>query len=95
MLRHETASSRLYRALHPTMSFENRRDRLAALQRIGYQVGAGFMVGLPGQTPEDLAEDLLYLKRLDPDMVGIGPFLPHHATPLKDYPAGRWKRRST
>lgn len=88
LLRHETASSRLYRALHPTMSFENRRDRLAALQRIGYQVGAGFMVGLPGQTPEDLAEDLLYLKRLDPDMVGIGPFLPHHATPLKDYPAG-------
>lgn len=88
LLRHETASPRLYRELHPTMSFENRRERLASLQQIGYQIGAGFMVGLPGQTAEDLVEDLLYLKQLEPDMVGIGPFLPQHATPLRDKPAG-------
>ncbi|BCG59192.1 [FeFe] hydrogenase H-cluster radical SAM maturase HydE [Paenibacillus sp. URB8-2] len=88
LLRHETASSRLYQTLHPTMTFENRRDRLRALKAIGYQVGAGFMVGLPGQTHKDLAEDLLYLKELNPDMIGIGPFLPHQATPLKDEPAG-------
>ncbi|WP_025701049.1 [FeFe] hydrogenase H-cluster radical SAM maturase HydE, partial [Paenibacillus forsythiae] len=88
LLRHETASRRLYEALHPTMTFENRRDRLRALKAIGYQIGAGFMVGLPGQTLEDLAADLLYLKELNPDMIGIGPFLPHEATPLKDEPAG-------
>ncbi|WP_025334840.1 [FeFe] hydrogenase H-cluster radical SAM maturase HydE [Paenibacillus sabinae] len=88
LLRHETASRRLYEALHPTMTFENRRDRLRSLKTIGYQVGAGFMVGLPGQTSQDLAEDLLYLKELNPDMIGIGPFLPHQATPLKDEPAG-------
>ncbi|MHA6529110.1 [FeFe] hydrogenase H-cluster radical SAM maturase HydE [Paenibacillus sp. BAC0078] len=88
LLRHETASPELYRALHPTMGYENRRERLGALQRIGYQVGAGFMVGLPGQTFADLAEDLLYLQQLQPDMIGIGPFLPHNATPLKDEPPG-------
>ncbi|MEK4064746.1 MULTISPECIES: [FeFe] hydrogenase H-cluster radical SAM maturase HydE [Paenibacillus] len=88
LLRHETASRKLYQALHPTMTFDSRRNRLEALKSLGYQVGAGFMVGLPGQTPGDLAEDLLYLKALEPDMIGIGPFLPHQATPLKDEPAG-------
>lgn len=88
LLRHETASPALYQALHPTMTFENRRSRLKALQRIGYQIGAGFMVGLPGQTSADLADDLLYLQQLQPDMIGIGPFLPHHATPLKNEPPG-------
>ncbi|WP_083606759.1 [FeFe] hydrogenase H-cluster radical SAM maturase HydE [Paenibacillus helianthi] len=84
LLRHETASANLYRSFHPTMEYENRQDRLNALQRIGYQVGAGFMVGLPDQTAADLAEDLLYLQQLQPDMIGIGPFLPHRDTPLKD-----------
>jgi biotin synthase len=82
LLRHETASRRLYDALHPTMSFDNRIRCLWTLKRIGYQVGAGFMVGLPGQTAEDLAEDLLFLKELQPDMIGIGPFIPHSDTPL-------------
>jgi biotin synthase len=82
LLRHETASRRLYRSLHPTMSFDNRRNCLKTLQAIGYQVGAGFMVGLPGQTAEDLAEDLIYLKTFNPDMIGIGPFIPHDQTPL-------------
>jgi biotin synthase len=66
------------------MDFDNRRDCLKTLKKIGYQVGAGFMVGLPGQRAEDLAEDLIFLKELEPDMIGIGPFIPHNATPLKD-----------
>lgn len=82
LMRHETASKKLYETLHPTMRFEDRRACLSALKEIGYQVGAGFMVGLPGQTPADLAEDLRYLKKLDPDMIGIGPFIPHSETPL-------------
>jgi len=82
LMRHETASKELYEALHPTMRFEDRRDCLRTLKAIGYQVGAGFMVGLPGQTSADLAEDLHYLKELHPDMIGIGPFIPHSETPL-------------
>lgn len=82
LMRHETASKELYTKLHPTQSFENRRACLNDLKAIGYQIGAGFMVGLPGQTVEDLAEDLCYLKTLNPDMIGIGPFIPHRETPL-------------
>lgn len=82
LLRHETASRELYEKLHPTMSFDNRRECLYALKRIGYQVGAGFMVGLPGQKPEDYVKDLLFLKELQPHMVGIGPFIPQKHTPL-------------
>ena len=88
LLRHETASRHLYEKLHPGMDFDNRRNCLIALKEIGYQVGAGFMVGLPGQTEEDLAEDLMFLKDLNPDMIGIGPFIPHSATPLKDEKGG-------
>ncbi|TGE32230.1 [FeFe] hydrogenase H-cluster radical SAM maturase HydE [Desulfosporosinus sp. Sb-LF] len=82
LMRHETASKELYETLHPTMLFDNRRACLTALKGLGYQVGAGFMVGLPGQTFADLAEDLQYLKELRPDMIGIGPFIPHSETPL-------------
>jgi len=82
LMRHETASKELYETLHPTMRFEERRACLNALKGIGYQVGAGFMVGLPGQTFADLAEDLRYLMELRPDMIGIGPFIPHSETPL-------------
>ena len=82
LMRHETASKELYETLHPTMRFEDRRACLSALKEIGYQVGAGFMVGLPGQTSADLAEDLKYLMELRPDMIGIGPFIPHSETPL-------------
>jgi len=88
LLRHETASKRLYDELHPSMSFVNRRECLKNLKEIGFQVGAGFMVGLPGQTPEDLAEDLLFLKDLNPEMVGIGPFIPHKDTNLSRENAG-------
>ncbi|ODA38824.1 [FeFe] hydrogenase H-cluster radical SAM maturase HydE [Desulfosporosinus sp. BG] len=82
LMRHETASKELYEKLHPTMRFEDRRACLSTLKDLGYQVGAGFMVGLPGQTPADLAEDLRYLKEFHPDMIGIGPFIPHSETPL-------------
>lgn len=88
LLRHETASRRLYERLHPGMSFDERRRCLADLTEIGYQVGAGFMVGLPGQTVEDLLEDLQFLKELNPHMIGIGPFIPHSGTPLKDEKGG-------
>ncbi len=88
LLRHETASRRLYEELHPGMSFHRRRICLEDLKEIGYQVGAGFMTGLPGQTEDDLAEDLLYLKKLNPHMIGIGPFIPHSGTPLKDEKGG-------
>ncbi|SET06492.1 biotin synthase [Natronincola peptidivorans] len=88
LLRHETASRDLYEKLHPTMDFNNRRNSLKLLKEIGYQVGAGFMVGLPHQTSADLAEDLLFLKDLNPDMIGIGPFIPHSETPLGDVIGG-------
>lgn len=84
LLRHETASKRLYEYLHPSyMSFEHRRKCLSDLKEIGYQAGGGFMVGTPTQTNEDLVEDLLYLKELDPHMVGVGPYLCHSDTELK------------
>jgi biotin synthase len=84
LLRHETASKRLYEHIHASfMSFENRRECLNNLKEIGYQVGAGFMVGSPTQNNKDLVEDLLYLKELNPHMVGIGPYLCHSDTELK------------
>lgn len=89
LLRHETASEKLYRDLHPDSSFKNRRRCLEDLNTIGYEVGSGFMVGLPGQTSEDLADDIIYLKQLSPQMVGIGPFLPQSDTPLRDKSPGR------
>lgn len=83
LLRHETASQAHYEKLHPkSMSFANRRRCLEDLKEIGYQVGAGFMVGSPFQTVEDIIEDIYYLKELKPHMVGIGPFLPQKDTPF-------------
>lgn len=84
LIRHETATKELYEKLHPGASFENRRRCLEDLKKIGYQVGSGFMVGLPGQKVSDLVNDLLYVKELNPHMVGIGPFISHKDTPLKD-----------
>ena len=88
LLRHETATKQLYKKLHPGASFENRRECLLNLRKIGYQIGAGFMVGLPNQTTEDLVNDLLYVKELTPEMCGIGPFIPHKDTSLKDEKGG-------
>lgn len=89
LLRHETADEAHYRILHPeNMSLAVRKQCLYNLKRTGYQVGAGFMVGSPGQTKETLVEDLLFLKELQPHMVGIGPFIPHHDTKFAGEPAG-------
>ena len=81
LLRHETADEAHYRYLHPeNLSLSNRIQCLYDLKELGYQIGAGFMVGAPGQTMENLAEDLVFLKKLNPHMAGIGPFIPHHDT---------------
>ena len=95
LLRHETASKELYESLHPNSSFENRRKCLENLKKIGYQIGAGFMVGLPKQTNNDLVNDLLYLKELNPHMCGIGPFIPHKDTPLYNENCGTLEKTIT
>ena len=83
LLRHETADDEHYRLLHPPqLSLAHRKQCLRDLKEIGYQVGCGFMVGSPGQRPEHLAEDLQFIHELQPHMVGIGPFVPHHDTPF-------------
>lgn len=83
LLRHETAEERHYNRLHPAdMSLKNRMESLWNLKEIGFQVGCGFMVGSPGQTAECLAEDMLFITELQPQMAGIGPFIPHHETPF-------------
>ena len=89
LLRHETANEEHYRYLHPeNLSLSNRKQCLYDLKELGYQIGAGFMVGAPGQTMENLAEDLVFLKELNPHMVGIGPFIPHHDTKFAKEEAG-------
>src|SRR5690606_25436766 len=82
LLRHETATPNLYSMLHPNMSFENRKACLYNLKKLGYQVGAGFIVGLPYEDNEVIADNLLFLKELNPEMIGIGPLVPHPQTPL-------------
>ena len=89
LLRHEAADSRLYEKLHPAaQSLENRKECLFNLKDLGFQVGSGFMVGAPFQTIRDLAQDIMFLQELQPHMIGIGPFVPHRATPFADKPAG-------
>lgn len=89
LLRHETANSCHYSMLHPkNLTLESRKECLYNLKKAGFQVGSGFMVGSPHQTTENLAEDMLFLKELDPQMVGIGPFIPHKYTPFADQSAG-------
>lgn len=89
LLRHETADKAHYEKLHPPeMSFDNRMRCLRDLRELGYQVGCGFMVGSPFQTPETLAKDLKFVETFRPAMCGIGPFVPHHATPFAGEPTG-------
>ncbi|MDE5564023.1 MAG: [FeFe] hydrogenase H-cluster radical SAM maturase HydE [Oscillospiraceae bacterium] len=89
LLRHETADAVHYSRLHPDeMHLENRKRCLFDLKAIGYQVGAGFMVGSPYQTVDCLIEDIRFLQELQPDMIGIGPFLPHSDTPFRSEPSG-------
>ena len=89
LLRHETANPEHYAKLHPSaMSLAHRMQCLRNLKAIGYQTGCGIMAGSPWQTSENLAEDLLFMRDLEPEMVGIGPFIPHHETPFKDKAPG-------
>ena len=89
LLRHETADDAHYAKLHPEeMSFENRMRCLRELKDIGYQMGCGFMVGSPFQTPETLAKDLKFIETFRPEMCGIGPFIPHRNTPFRDETPG-------
>ncbi len=89
LLRHEAACDTLYQKLHPeSMSLKLRKKCLFDLKDIGYQVGAGFMVGAPHQTLSDLVTDLRFLQQLDPDMIGIGPYLKHAQTPFCGYENG-------
>lgn len=89
LLRHETADDELYSSLHPeAMKLETRKQCLMHLKELGYQVGAGFMVGAPGQRLYHLAEDLWFLQTLKPQMIGIGPFIAHHDTIYAQEKAG-------
>lgn len=88
LLRHETANEALYESIHENMSLSSRKSCLYDIREIGFQVGAGFMVGIPGQTNEILAEDIRFIKDLNPHMVGIGPFIPHAKTPLGHFEGG-------
>lgn len=89
LLRQEAVSSELYKKIHPPeMSLENRIKCLFNLRELGYQVGAGFMVGVPFQSTENIIEDLRFLQKLQPHMIGIGTFIPHHETPFASENSG-------
>lgn len=88
LLKHETANGALYAELHPDGTLEARLKCFKELKEIGYATGGGFMVGLPNQAVEDIADDILLIRDLNADMAGIGTFIPHEATALKDIPTG-------
>lgn len=91
LIRIETTDKELYKKMHPNMSFENRVRCLKDLKTLGYEVGTGCLVGLPEQTIESLANDILFFKEIDADMIGIGPFIPNQNTPLKDAKGGTFE----
>lgn len=90
LIRIETTDRDLYKKMHPNMDFDNRIRCLNDLKTLGYEVGTGCLVGLLNQTTESLADDILFFKEIDADMVGIGPFIAHPQTPLKDSPNGNF-----
>ena len=91
LLRIETTDEKLYKKLHPAASFENRKRCLYDLKRLGFETGTGCLVGLPEQTIASLADDILFFKELNADMIGIGPFIPHKDTPLGNFTAGNFE----
>ncbi|MDI9400694.1 MAG: [FeFe] hydrogenase H-cluster radical SAM maturase HydE [Limisphaerales bacterium] len=94
LLRIETTSPSLFRQIHPSkQSLQTRLRSLEYLKEIGYQTGTGVMIGLPGQTYEDLARDILFFKEFDIDMIGMGPYLSHHDTPMSLYAEENQKNR--
>lgn len=88
LLKHETADEEIYANLHPGYTLESRITCLKNLKSLGYEVGSGFMIGLPNQTNETIAKDILLLKEIGCDMAGIGPFIPHPETPLANKKSG-------
>lgn len=89
LLRHETADEAHFRMLHPeSQTLSNRLRCLRDLKDIGYQTGCGIMVGTPGQTPATLASDMIFMRSLEPQMIGVGPFLPHRDTPFREEKPG-------
>lgn len=88
LLKIETTNPKIYTNLHPNMSLEKRMECLSNLKILGYETGSGSLIGLPNQTIEDIAKDIWYFKQNEFEMIGTGPFIPHKATPLKDYKAG-------
>ena len=90
LIRIETTDKKLYETMHPNASFENRVRCLEDLKTLGYEVGTGCLIGLPNQTIESLADDILFFKEIDADMIGIGPFIPHAETPLKNEKQGNF-----
>lgn len=83
LLRIETTNQKIYEKMHPAMTLENRKRCLFDLKNLGYETGTGSLVGLPEQSFEDLADDILFYKELDADMIGVGPLIVHEETPLK------------
>ena len=90
LLRIETTDKKLYEEMDPGMDHENRKRCLDNLGEFGYEVGTGCLVGLPGQTIESLADDILFFKKINADMIGIGPFIPNEDTPLKNAEGGNF-----
>lgn len=88
LIKQEVSDPRIYKSLHPDSCLEERVGCLKALKKLGYETGSGFMIGLPGQTAQTIAGDLLLLQEIPCDMAGIGPFIPHPDTPLRDQPPG-------
>jgi biotin synthase len=88
LMKHETSDPALYARLHPGKTLEERLTALQLLKALGYEIGTGFIVGLPGQTPATLAQDVLLVRELAADMCGVGPFLPQAQTPLAHHPPG-------
>ena len=88
LLRIETSDKALYESVHPNMSFENRIRCLHDLKSLGYELGTGCLVGLPHQTSRHLAGDILFFKEIEADMIGIGPYIPHPQTPLRNEKGG-------
>ncbi|MFZ7121135.1 MAG: [FeFe] hydrogenase H-cluster radical SAM maturase HydE [Eubacteriaceae bacterium] len=91
LLRHETINRSQYNSFHPGMSYDERIKCIKTLKKLGYQTGVGFLIGLPGQKLTDYVDDLMFIKDLNPEMVGIGPFIPHKDTPLNYFRRGSVK----
>lgn len=91
LLRIETTDKDLYEKMDPGMSYENRLRCLKDLRSLGYELGTGSLIGLPGQTMESIADDILFFKEIDADMIGVGPFIPNEDTPLKNEKGGAFE----